>query len=197
MKLVLASASASRARMLKNAGVEFDVVPASVDEEAVKDSLLAEKAKPRDIADALAELKARKVSASRPGMLVLGADQVLDFRGELISKCETPVEARALLMRMRGQSHELFSAAVLVLNGAPVWRFVDRAKLWMRNVSDAFLDEYMAREGEGLLAGVGCYKFEGLGVQLFERVEGDHFTIWGLPLLPLLNALREQSVLPR
>ncbi|MBI3678566.1 MAG: Maf family protein [Proteobacteria bacterium] len=183
--------------MLQHAGVDFDVVPARVDEDAIKDSLLAEKADPAAVADALAELKAVKVSASREGVLVLGADQVLNFEGELISKCQTLEEARALLMRLRGNSHELISAAVLALNGAPTWRFVGCARLWMRAFSDDFLEDYIAQEGENLLMGVGCYKLEGLGAQLFERVDGDTFTILGLPLFPLLSALREQGVLSR
>jgi septum formation protein len=183
--------------LLQQAGVECEIVPAYVDEETVKDSLLADKAEPAAIADALAELKALKVSASREGAIVLGADQVLSFEGALISKCATLDEARALLRRLRGKSHELISAAVLAVNGAPVWRFTGRAKLWMRAFSEEFLNSYITQEGEGLLAGIGCYKLEGMGAQLFERIEGDYFTILGLPLLPLLNALREQGAIAR
>ena len=132
MNLVLASASVSRARMLEHAGVAFEIVPANVDEDAIKNSLLAESALPAAIAETLAELKALKVSALRQGVAVLGADQVLNFEGELVSKCETLAQARALLTRLRGKSHELISVAVLALNGAPTWRFVDRARLRMR-----------------------------------------------------------------
>lgn len=193
MKLVLASASRSRAQMLKAAGVEFEIVPAHVDEEAVKQSLLAAPA--RDVADALAELKAVRISASHPGALVLGADQVLAFGSELVSKCESLDEAAALLRRLRGKSHELISAAVLVKDGTPIWRHMSKATLWMRAFSDEFLKEYLAGEGESLLSGVGCYRLEGRGAQLFEKIDGDYFTILGLPLVPLLTALRQQGIL--
>lgn len=192
--LVLASASAVRARVLESAGVGFDIRPAHVDEEAVKDSLLAAGAGMRDVADALAELKALKVSSSQPDVFVLGADQVLAFEGELVSKCASLEEARTLLRRLRGRKHELISGLVLAKAGAPVWRHVESAALWMREFSDSFLDEYLAGEGEPLLKGVGCYRLEGRGAQLFERVEGDYFTVLGLPLVPLLGALRQHGI---
>ena len=195
MKLILASASRSRAQMLKAAGVSFEIVPAHVDEESVKQSLLAERASARDVADALAELKAVRISASHPGTLVLGADQVLAFGSELVSKCATLEEAASLLRRLRGKSHELISAAVLAKDGAPIWRQVDMASLRMHDFSDEFLADYLASEGEGLLSGVGCYRLESRGVQLFEWIEGDYFTILGLPLIPLLTALRQQGIL--
>jgi len=193
--LILASASAVRARLLKDAGVHFDVRPAYVDEETIKESLLAAHAPLRDIADTLAELKALRVSASRPETLVLGADQILDFEGELISKCESLDDARVLLKRLRGKKHTLVSALVLARGGAPVWRNVDSAQLWMRDFSDSFLDDYLLTEGEELLSGVGCYRLEELGIQLFERIEGDYFTVLGLPLLPLLTALRQYEII--
>ncbi len=193
--IILASASPARAKVLRGAGVEFEVVPAHVDEDSIKQSLLAEKAPPRDVADALAELKAVRVSSRYPGALVLGADQVLQFGGELVSKCESLAEARALLARLRGGKHELLSALVLAKDGAPIWRHVGKAILTMRNFSDGFLDDYLAREGEGLLSGVGCYRLEGRGAQLFSAIDGDYFTILGLPLVPLLSALREQAVI--
>lgn len=192
--LVLASASQVRARVLQSAGVAFDIYPAHVDEDAVKDSLLAAHAPLRDIADALAELKARKVSSLQPDAMVLGADQVLAFEGELVSKCASMDEARTLLRRLRGKKHELISALVLARAGAAIWRHVGMAALWMRDFSDRFLDEYLAAEGEELLKGVGCYRLEGRGAQLFERVEGDYFTVLGLPLVPLLGALRQQGI---
>jgi septum formation protein len=195
--MILASASQTRAKLLKEAGVTFDIAPARVDEEALKQSLLAEKASHRDIADALAELKALRVSASRPGELVLGADQVLSFDGALISKCESLSEARELLLRLRGKTHELISAMVLAKNSAPIWRHVDKATLTMRDFSETFLGDYLVAEGEGLLSGVGCYRLEGRGAQLFSRVSGDHSTILGLPLIPLLSALREQDVISK
>jgi septum formation protein len=194
--MILASASEVRARVLRAAGVTFDIVPARVDEEALKQSMLAEKAAPRAIADALAALKARRVSTSHPGELVLGADQVLVLNGELISKCETLAGAGALLKHMRGKTHRLISALVLAKDGASIWRHVDSAHLSMRAFSDGFLENYIASEGESLLSGVGCYKLEGRGIELFDKIDGDYFTILGLPLLPLLSALREQGVIP-
>lgn len=193
-RLVLASASEIRARVLKNAGVGFDIYPAHVDEDTVKESLLAAKAPLRDVADALAELKAVRVSAGRPGALVLGADQVLAFDGELVSKCASLDEARALLRRLRGRTHQLISALVLAKSGSAIWRNVETATLKMRDFSDGFLDDYLAGEGEDLLKGVGCYRLEGRGAQLFERVEGDYFTVLGLPLQPLLAALRQHGI---
>jgi septum formation protein len=192
---VLASASAVRARLLEMAGVPFAIRPAHVDEAAVKESLLASCAKLRDVADALAELKALRVSSALPDALVLGADQVLAFDGKLVNKCADLDEARALLQRLRGKKHELISALVLARAGGTVWRHVDRARLWMREVSDRFLDDYLAAEGEDILQGVGCYRLEGRGAQLFERIEGDYFTVLGLPLLPLLGMLRQQGII--
>ncbi len=193
-RLILASASEVRARVLKGAGVDFEVRPAHVDEEAVKDSLLAAKAPLRDVADALAELKAVRVSASVPDAFVLGADQVLAFEGELVSKCIGLDEARTLLRRLRGRTHQLISALVLAKAGGAMWRAVETATLTMRDFSDHFLDDYLSSEGEALLKGVGCYRLEGRGAQLFERVEGDYFTVLGLPLQPLLAALRQHGI---
>jgi septum formation protein len=195
MRLILASGSAVRAAMLANAGVPHDIRVADVDEDAAKMRLLAERADMRAVAEALAELKALHVSATDPDALVLGADQVLAFEGRLLSKAKSMSEAHEILSQLRGKTHELLSAAVLAKAGAPVWKHVGRAVLHMRDFSDRFLDDYLASEGEGLLNGVGCYRIEGRGVQLFERIEGDNFTIMGLPLLPLLGALREQGVI--
>ena len=195
MTLVLASASESRARILKAAGLSFEIQPARVDEETTKDTLLAEGASHAAIADALAELKAVRVSNARPDSLVLGADQVGSFEGVLLSKCESMEEASRLLRRLRGKTHELISALVLAKDGAAIWRHTSLSRLTMRSFSDAFLADYLAREGEVLLKGVGCYRVEGLGAQLFERIEGDYFSIQGLPLVPLLAALRTQGVI--
>lgn len=191
MKLILASSSRSRADMLRNAGVKFEIVPAHVDEDAVKKSLAGSPA--HIVADALAELKA--LSTNHPNALVLGADQILDFNGELISKSESLEEAAALLRRLRGREHHLITAAVLAKGGKPVWRHVEKSTLHMRDFSDEFLETYLAGEGEGLLFGVGCYRLEGRGSQLFGKIEGDYFSILGLPLLPLMAALREQGIL--
>ena len=195
MRLILASGSAARAAMLANAGVPHEIRVADVDEDAAKRRLLAECADVRAVAEALAELKAMHVSMNSSDALVLGADQVLAFEGSLLSKAKSMGEARDVLLQLRGKTHELLSAAALAKAGAMVWKHVGRAVLHMRNFSDKFLDEYLASEGEDLLKGVGCYRIEGSGVQLFERIEGDNFTIMGLPLLPLLAALREQGVI--
>jgi septum formation protein len=193
--IVLASGSATRAKLLKAAGLTFQIIPPNVDEDAVKHSLLAEKADARRVADALAELKAIKISRAHPDALVIGSDQVLAFGDEIVSKCASMEEARALLMRLRGKKHELISAVVLARGGVPVWRHVEKASLWMNAFSDKFVDDYLAAGGESLLSGVGCYQIEGQGLQLFSRIEGDHFCIQGLPMLPLLSALRAQGAL--
>ncbi len=194
-QLVLASASSVRARLLEGAGVACEISPAHVDEEVAKRALLAEGVAASGVAAALAELKALNVSQSRPELLVLGADQVLDLDGELLSKSESIEEGRKQLLRLRGRAHTLVSAAALARNGAVVWRHAGQARLWMRAFSDRFLESYLVRESEAVLGSVGGYRLEGFGVQLFERVEGDYFSILGLPLVPLLTALRDLGVL--
>jgi len=191
MKMILASSSRSRADILRRAGVEFEIVPAHVDEDAVKNSMAGSSA--HVIADALAELKA--LSTNHPNALVLGADQILEFEGEIVSKSESMDEAADLLCRLRGKSHRLVTAAVLAKGGKPVWRHVETSTLHMREFSDEFLKTYLAEEGQGLLAGVGCYRLEGRGAQLFEQIDGDYFAILGLPLLPLMAGLRELGIL--
>jgi septum formation protein len=195
--LILASGSGSRAKILQAAGVDFDIIPAHVDEDAVKDSMLAAGQSHRAVADALAELKAQRVSSQHPQDFVIGADQVLSFDNVLVNKCETLAEARVLLSRLRGKSHELYSATVLAKGGSPVWRHVAKATLTMHDFSDAVLDRHLEMGGESLLSGVGCYRLEDSGAQLFARVDGDYFAILGLPLIPLLSALREQGVIPK
>jgi septum formation protein len=192
--LILASQSPARAGLLAGAGVPFEAFPARVDEAAVKAGMLAEGAPPRDIADTLAELKAQRLAHRVPEALVLGADQVLVCDGEIFDKPADEAAARAQLLRLRGRPHELLSAAVVFEGGAPVWRHVGRARLVMRDFSDAFLDDYLAAEGEALLDTVGAYRLEGRGAQLFSQVEGDHFAILGLPLLELLDFLRTRGV---
>ncbi len=194
--LVLASASPTRARLLRDAGVEFEAVRPAVDEDEAKPALRAAGAAPRDQADALAEMKALAVSRRLPGRLVLGADQVLDLSGEAFDKPASLAEARDQLIRLRGQRHVLHSAAVVAENGAPIWRHVGRARLHMRAFSDAFLDNWLARVGEEALGSAGGYRIEGLGVQLFDRIEGDWFAILGLPMMELLAWLRIRGDLP-
>ena len=195
MRVVLASASPARADLLRRAGVEVAVDPGRIDEAAVKASLLAEGAPPRDVADKLAELKALRVGARHETAFVLGADQVLVHRGEILDKPASLDEARAHLRRLRGQRHNLLSAAVVVLQGAPIWRHVGEARLTMRPFSDAFLDGYLRHVGEHALTSVGAYQLEELGAQLFSRVDGDYFTVLGLPLLEVLGFLRARGVL--
>ncbi|WP_270725206.1 Maf family protein [Shimia sp. Alg240-R146] len=187
--LVLASGSEIRAQLLRNAEVEFDINPGRVDEEMIRRSLEAEGATPRDIADALAEAKARKISAKTPGALVLGCDQVLDFQGKVMSKPIDVDHARTQLTQLRGQRHMLHSAAVLYENGEPVWRFVGTVRLFMRKFSDGYLDAYLARNWDSIRHSVGCYKLEEEGVRLFEKIDGDYFTVLGMPLVEILSYL--------
>lgn len=195
MRLILASGSASRRQVLTAAQVPFTAIPADLDEDQLKNGLLTRGVDIAGVAVALAEAKAQHVSALHPDALVLGADQTLLFEGELVSKCHDLVTARTLLARLRGKPHRLVGALVLVRGGAVIWRHAETSRLVMRNFSDAFLDAYLSTEGEGILACVGCYKLEGLGAQLFESVEGDYFSILGLPLQPLLAELRKQGVI--
>lgn len=195
MSIVLASQSVSRARLLAAAGVAFEAVPAPIDEEQLKRSLLSEGHDAASIADALAELKALRVSRARPADLVIGADQVLSFEGAVVSKCETMDEARELLRRLRGHRHLLLGGLVLAKSGAPIWRHGSKASLLMRKFSDEFLESYLLREGRAILGSVGCYRLEGEGAQLFDAIDGDYFSILGLALLPLLAELREQGAI--
>ncbi|HWW65516.1 MAG TPA: nucleoside triphosphate pyrophosphatase [Sphingomonadaceae bacterium] len=197
MTLILASGSASRRAMLEGAGVAHDAIPPGVDEAAAKAALAHEGHGARQLADALAELKATKVSRRFPRALVLGCDSTVTLAdGTMIDKAESRAEAADQLRRLRGTTHRLTSAVVLCEQGAPVWRHVDVAKLTMRPFSDAFLDVYLDAEWPAIAGCVGGYRIEGRGAQLFSRIEGSHFTILGLPLLPLLDYLRVREVLP-
>ncbi|MGB0496718.1 MAG: Maf family protein [Rubricella sp.] len=193
--VILASGSTIRRQMLENAGLTVEVRPARVDEEAIKSAMLAEEAPPRDIADKLAELKSQRVSMRSGRTLVIGADQVLVCDGRLYDKPRDLEEAWAHLARLRGRVHELISAAVICEEGRPVWRHIGRAQLMMRPFSDGFLDAYLEEEGEAALHAVGYYRLEGPGAQLFSRVQGDYFSVLGLPLLEVLGFLRARGIL--
>lgn len=196
-KLLLASQSSGRAAMLRAAGLDFETSAAHVDEEALTASLVAVGQTPRNIADALAEAKAVKISARAPGVTVIGADTTLALDdGTMLSKPETPEDAAVHLARMAGTRHRLFSAAVAARDGAPVWRAIGEAKLWMRPLSEAFIAAYVARHWDSIRWSVGCYEIEGAGVQLFDRVEGDPWTIIGMPMLPLMAWLRAAGLAP-
>lgn len=192
-RLILASKSTARRAMLEGAGVPFSVQVADVDEDAVKAT--HDHADAAGLAVELARIKALAVSRHDAQAWVLGADQTLGFDGGLVSKPGSIGGARARLSVLRGRSHQLHSGAALARNGQIVWSGVDTATLRVRNFSDAFLDAYLAAEGEALLACVGAYRLEGMGAQLFEAVEGDYFTVLGLPLWPVLAELRRAGVL--
>ena len=194
-ELILASGSEIRQQLLRNAGLTFSVHPARVDETMIRDALVAEAASARDIADALAEMKARKISDKYPDAMVIGCDQVLSLDGVLLSKPATPEDARDQLCRMRGKRHELLSAAVIYEAGKPVWRHVGVVRLTMRRFSDAYLDGYIDRNWQSILHSVGAYKLEEEGVRLFSQIDGDYFTVLGLPFLDLLSYLGLRGVI--
>lgn len=193
-ELVLASTSAARQRILRAAGLRFRAEASYVDETSVIESLAAEGAKPRDVADVLAELKAVKISNRHPEATVIGADQVLSLGAEMFQKPGDRDQARAQLLRLRGRTHVLSAAVCVARGGSVVWRVVEEARLTMRAFSEEFLDAYLVDASEDILGSVGAYHVEGLGVQLFSKIEGDVFTIQGLPLLPLIDFLRTHGM---
>jgi septum formation protein len=191
--IVLASSSETRLRLLRAAGLPVSAQSARLDEESIRAALEAEQATPRDIADTLAEMKARKIGERTPGAIVIGCDQVLDFKGRAWGKSPTRDAARAQLQALRGQTHRLLSAIVLYHEGRPQWRHVGEARLTMRSFSDDWLEGYLSRNWESLRHSAGGYLLEEEGVRLFSAVEGDYFTILGLPLLPLLGYLGDRG----
>ncbi|WP_114395473.1 Maf family protein [Oleisolibacter albus] len=194
--VILASGSVTRRHMLEAAGLAVRVETAAVDEDEVKHSCRAGGMPPEAVAEALAELKAAKVARRHPDAYVIGADQMLECEGDWFDKPGDRAGAAAQLRRLSGRRHRLISAAVVFHGGERVWHTVDQAILTMRPLSDAFLDRYLDAAGDAVCGSVGAYHLEGLGAQLFSQVRGDHFTILGLPLLPLLGFLRARGVLP-
>jgi len=194
MRIILASGSYIRRKLMEDAGLEFEVISKPVDEAAIKDSMLAECARLQDIADALAEAKSLRVSRIESG-LVIGADQIMVMDGQLFDKPKDINEAQERLKLMRGKTHYLIGAVVISENGVPVWRHLSKTKLTMREFSDEFLEDYLKAEGDLVTKSVGAYRFEGLGAQLFSDVEGDFFSILGLSLLPVMDYLRIRGAL--
>lgn len=193
--VILASGSKIRAELLQGAGVPFEVEIAKVDEPAIIASLKAEEAKPHEVVDLLAEYKAQRIAIKYPDNLVIGCDQILVCDKLIYEKATSVKAARENLLALRGKAHQLMSAVVIFEDGKPVWRHIGRAQLIMRDFSDAFLDDYLEKHGENILSSVGCYKLEEAGAQLFTRIQGDYFTILGIPLLEVLGFLRTRGVL--
>lgn len=194
--VILASGSATRLQMLQNAGVPCHAVVSRIDEAAIKAAMLAEGALPRDLADALAEFKARKVADKFPDALVIGCDQVLDLDGRIFDKPDSPEAARAQLTDLSGKTHKLLSAVVVYEAGKPVWRHVGTVRLQMRPLSDSYIAAYVTRNWPDISGSVGAYQLEKEGARLFLGVQGDYFTVLGLPLLDLLSYLTLKGILP-
>ncbi len=196
--VILASASQARARMLEQAGIAVRRAPVVIDEGTVRAAMLAEGADAGEIARELAQMKARRAALRvEEEAFIIAADQTLSCAGGLLEKPADRQAAREQLLFLRGREHRLFSAVCLIHGGRIIWQHMDEARLFMRNFSDAFLEEYLDRAGDALTASVGAYRLEEIGAQLFARIEGDFFTILGLPLLPLLDILRENGVLQK
>lgn len=194
-KLILASSSKSRQKMLQNAGVRFESSPVRVDEDAIRMSLIAEDAKPRDIADTLAEFKARRCAEKNPGTLTLGGDQILALQGEVFAKPKDRKHAADQLQQMSGKTHHLYSSAVMYEDAKPVWRHTGSARMVMHTLTPAQIDAYLDRAWPKVSGSVGAYHAEDLGAQLFSRIDGDWFSVLGMPLLEVLSYLRLREML--
>ncbi len=194
-KIILASGSQTRADLMRGAGLTFDVRAANIDERAVEAALSVDDMLPEDIATLLAESKAKQVSNLESGAMIIGADQVLALGDERFNKPVDMDAARRQLLALSGKTHSLHSAVVCVKDGETLWRHVSTAHLTMRAFDGVTVGRYLARAGEDALKSVGCYQLEGVGIQLFDRLEGDYFTILGMPMLPLLAFLRDRSLL--
>ena len=194
-ELILASKSPFRALLMHNAGLAFAQHAADVDERAIEAAMDADGVSPEDLALVLAEVKALDVSAKYPDALVIGSDQTLSLGDDVLHKAETIEEARRRLLQLQGRTHQLNSAVVLTKNGTVIWRHVSVARLTMRELTSEFIGRHLARTGDKVLGSVGCYQLEGEGLQLFDTIEGEYFTIVGLPMLPLLAELRRQGAI--
>jgi septum formation protein len=195
--IVLSSGSATRRKLLSQTGLYFKTAKPPVDESVIKEALKKAGASAAQVADNLAESKANSVAMILPGAYIIGADQMLECEGAWFDKPADRDGARRHLESLRGKSHDLITAAVIAYEGRIIWRHTDIARMTMRDFSDAFLDTYMAKAGDGIVQSVGAYEMEGMGSQLFEKIEGDYFSILGLPLIPLMGALREAGALPK
>ncbi|MDG1216697.1 MAG: Maf family nucleotide pyrophosphatase [Amylibacter sp.] len=194
-KIILASESKIRSKLLLQAEVNFQSIAAKIDEDTIKESLKNEDAKPKDISDALAEYKAIRVANNFPTDIIIGCDQILVCNNEIISKARTLNEAKETLKLLRGKSHQLLSSAVIYDNNKPVWRTTSRAQLFMRDFTDEYLEYYIKTSGTDILSSVGCYLLENNGVNLFNRIQGDYFTVLGFPLLEVLDFLRKRELI--
>jgi septum formation protein len=194
--LILASTSPKRQQLLARANLMFRTIPPRVDEDVAKASLIAEGATPRDIADALAEMKARRVAEKHPAAVVIGSDQVLDFGGTVFSKPVDAIDAKAQLSQLQGQAHTLYSAVVLYENARPVWRHIGQARMVMRVLSQGFITDYVDQNWQSVEGSVGAYKIEEQGLVLFSAIEGEQTTIQGLPMPPLIGYLAQRGFIP-